>query len=167
MILRAFSVLLVLAGACLGQSAPVEPRDNSLCLLQKSIRRGEHETVRVSGIFSEGLDLGIMDDAACPDESTWVELSLKSDRNKEKLRRRLGRSRRAYVLFEGEFYGPPPPDPKLPEKFRENYRPNWGYANCCRTKLVVHAIHRVDAAPAPAERPHENAPLENRPLSHP
>jgi len=147
-ILHAVFVLFLLAAACLGQSAPTEPRDNSLCLLQKTVSEGNHETVRVSGVFSEGLDLGIMDDAACPEESTWVELALQSNRNKEKLRRLLDRSRRAYVLVEGEFFGPPLPDPKLPESIRKAYHPRYGHLGCCRTKLVVHAIREVKAAPA-------------------
>ena len=141
-------VLCLLAGACLGQSAPTDIRDVSLCLLQESVRQGEHETVRVSGVFSEGLELGILDDAACPKESTWVELELRSKRNREKLSRLLDRSRQAYVVFEGEFYGPPLPDTKLPENIRNAYHPNWGHLGCCRTKLVVHAIRDVKAAPA-------------------
>ena len=147
-ILHAVFVLVLLAGACLGQSGPTEARDNSLCLLQKSVGEGEHETVRVSGTLSPGLDHGIMDDAACSEESTWVELALQSNRNKEKLSRLLDRSRRAYVLVEGEFYGPPLPDPKLPESIRKAYHPRWGHLGCCRTKLVVRAIREVRAAPA-------------------
>ena len=50
--------------------------------------------------------------------STWVELALRSQKNKEKLGKLLDRSRRAYVVVEGEFYGPPLPDPKLPEPSR-------------------------------------------------
>ena len=147
-ILHAVFVLLLLAGACLGQSGPTEARDNSLCLLQKSVRDGDHEAVRVSGVFSEGLERGTLDDSACPKESTWVELSLRSERNKKKLRRLLDRSRQAYVVFEGEFYGPPLPDPKLPEALQKGFPPHWGHLGCCRTKLVVYAIREVKAAPA-------------------
>ncbi len=147
-VVRPVLVLCLLAESCLGQSASTDIRDVSLCLLQESVRQGEHETVRVSGIFSEGLELGILDDAACPKESTWVELELRSKRNREKLSRLLDHSRRAYVVFEGEFYGPPLPDPKLPESIRNAYHPNWGHLNCCTTRLVVHAIREVKAAPA-------------------
>jgi hypothetical protein len=50
---------------------------------------GSHETVRVSGVFSEGLDLGALEDTACPEQATWVELDLWSERNKNKLKRFL------------------------------------------------------------------------------
>jgi hypothetical protein len=52
------------------------------------------------------------------------------------------------VLVEGEFYGPPLPDPKLPENIRRAYHGRWGHLGCCRTKLVVHAILEVGTAPA-------------------
>ena len=94
-------------------SAQTEPKGESLCSLQENITEGNHEAVRVSGIFNEGLDRGTLEDAACPKETTWVELALQSEQNKGKLRRLLEHSRRAYVVFEGEFYGPPLPDPNL------------------------------------------------------
>ena len=147
-ILRAVSTICLLAGACFSQTVSTDITDISLCLLQESVRQGEHETVRVSGIFGAGLEQGILDDAACPKESTWVELELRSKRNREKLSRLLDRSRQAYVVFEGEFYGPPLPDPKLPENIRNAHHPNWGHLNCCTTKLVVHAIREVKTAPA-------------------
>lgn len=139
------SVVSLLVGSCFCQPAPNEV---SLCLLQQSVRQGEHQRVRTSGVFSEGLDLGVLDDAACPEEETWVELELRTQKNKEKLQATLDRSRRASVVLEGDFYGPPFPDPKLPEKLRENYHPNWGHLNCCRTKLIVRVIRRVEEAPA-------------------
>ncbi len=134
------------AGGCFGQSMNKEPDATSLCLLQQKITEGNHETVRVFGIFSEGLERGTLQDAACPRESTWVELDLRSEQNKEKLRRLLDRSRRAYVVVEGEFYGPPLPDPKLPEAIRKSYHPGWGHLAAFKTKLVVHSIRDVKAA---------------------
>ncbi len=154
-VLRAAFAMVLLAGVCLGQTAATEAKDNSLCLLQDSIRQGEHEAVRVSGIFSEGLELGILHDTACPNDTTWVELELRSKRNRQKLSKLLDRSRQAYVVFEGEFYGPPLPDPKLPESIRNAYHPNWGHLNCCRTKLVVYEIREVNVAPPdPSDNTH-------------
>jgi hypothetical protein len=129
------------------QSAQTELKAQSLCFLQKTVTEGNHETVRVSGVFSEGLERGTLEDAACPGETTWVELALRSGRNKEKLRRFLDNSRRASVVFEGEFYGPPVPDPKLPEGIRKNYHPGWGHLGAFKTKLVVQAIRDVAVAP--------------------
>lgn len=131
---------------CFGQSR--QPKSASLCSLQQKATEGSHETVQVSGIFREGLELGTLEDAACPKESTWVELKLRSDQNKEKLRKMLDRAGHAYVVVEGEFYGPPVPDPNLPDRVRKSYHPGWGHLAAFKTKLVVHAIREVKAAPA-------------------
>jgi len=140
------------AEECFGKS---EPKATSLCVLQEKATEGTHATVRVSGIFSEGLDLGPLEDPACPAEATWVELALPpgQNKNKEKLRRLLDVSYRAYVIFEGDFYGPPLPDPKLPEAIRRAYHPGWGHMGQFRTKLVVHAICDVKVAPGTGAKP--------------
>jgi hypothetical protein len=119
----------------------------SLCVLQKKVTEGDHETVRVSGMYGPGLDRAVLEDAECPSESTWVELDLRSQENKQKLRKLLDSSRRAYVVVEGEFYGPPLPDPKLPEAIKKDYHPGWGHLAAFKTKLVVHAIRDVKPAP--------------------
>jgi len=62
--------------------------------------------VQVAGVHRMGLDMGVLEDAACPSETTWVELTLQSARNKEKLRHLLDRMGKAYVIFQGDFYGP-------------------------------------------------------------
>ena len=140
----------LLIAACFGQSTQKEPQDNPLCLLQKSIREGEHETVRVSALFRVGPEHQVLDDDACAEESTWVELEVQSERNRKKLRKILDRTGKALVVVEGEFYGPPLPDPKLPENIRKAYHPRWGHLGCCRTKLVVHAIREVKTGPVEA-----------------
>lgn len=138
---------MVSAGMCLGQTAPQEPEAASLCSLQQKIGAGDHESVRVSGIYGPGLDHTVLEEPSCPNEGTWVELELQSNQNKEKLRKMLDNSRRAYVVVEGEFYGPPLPDPKLPEAIRKAYHPGWGHLSAFNTKLVVHVIRDVEAAP--------------------
>ena len=138
----------LLAGSCFCQPAPNQA---SLCLLQQSVRQGEHQRVRTSGIVYGGLN-EVFEDPACPEESTWLEADLRSQRNKKNLDALLDRSNQAYVVIEGEFYGPPNPDPTLPEKIRENYHPNWGHLNCCRTKLVVHKLIEVKPAPRDSEQ---------------
>jgi hypothetical protein len=138
-------LICFVAGGCFGQSASKKPQVTSLCSLQQKVTQGNHVAVRVSGIFSEGLDMGTLQDDTCPNEITWVEIDLRSKRNKEKLRRLLEHSRRAYVVVDGEFYGPPLPDPKLPESIRKSYHPGWGHLAAFKTKLVVHAIRDVRA----------------------
>ena len=141
-----FSICFFAAG-CFGQSASKNLQGASLCSLQQKVTEGNHKAVRVSGIFREGLEIGTLEDAKCPKETTWVELDLRSKRNKEKLRRLLDRSRRAYVVVDGEFYGSPVPDPKLPEAIQKSYHPGYGHLAAFKTKLVVHVILDVKAVP--------------------
>lgn len=144
---KAVLLSMVSAGMCLGQTAPQEPQAASLCSLQQKIGAGDHESVRVSGIYGPGLDHTVLEEPSCSGEGTWVELELQSNQNKEKLRKMLDHSRQAYVVVEGEFYGPSLPDPKLPEAIRKSYHPGWGHLAAFKTKLVVHAIRDVQAAP--------------------
>jgi hypothetical protein len=67
------------------------------------------------------------------------------------------------VVFEGEFYGPQVPDPKLPAGIGENYHPGWDHNNASMTKLVVHAIRSVEALPAD----HPCAPPKSDPREWP
>ena len=124
------------------------PKMASLCAVQKEVADGEHETVRVSGVYGPGLDHTVLQDSSCSNEGTWVELDLRSKRNEQKLHRMLNDSRQAYVVVEGEFYGAPLPDPKLPEAIRKEYHPGWGHLGAFKTKLVVHVILDVKSVPA-------------------
>lgn len=73
-----------------------------------------------------------------------------------------GDSDAVLIVFEGEFYGPRVPDPKLPEAIRKNYHPAWDNNNSM-TKLVVHAIQSVEALPAD----HPCAPPKSNPNQWP
>jgi len=128
--------------------APPTPDKVPLCDLQRKAKQGEHRSVQVSGIYSEGFEMGVLTDAACPSGHTWVELDLKSVKNKERLRSLLNTAGKADVVFEGEFYVPGVPNPKLPEPIRKSYQPGWGHLGAFRTKLVVHAIQSVKPVPA-------------------
>lgn len=141
-----------LVGQCLSQSAAKKPQLMSLCILQEKMTEGSHESVRVSGVFSEGLDVGVLKDTTCPMETTWVELDLLSTRNKDKPKQILDHSRQALVAVEGEFYGPPMPDPNLPEAIRKAYHPGWGRLAAFKTKLVVHALLDVKPNQKPETR---------------
>ena len=114
-----------------------------LCDLQRTAKQGEQRSVQVDGIYSNGFEMGVLSDATCPSEHTWVELDLQSTANKEMLRSILDTAGQADVVFEGELYGPGIPDPKLPEAIRKSYQPGWGHLGAFRTKLVVHAILSV------------------------
>jgi hypothetical protein len=140
-------VMCFAAGMCLAQT---QLQTSSLCNLQEKVGQGEHTKVRVSGVYSRGLENSTLDDPACPVvpyQSTWVDLALQSKQNQKKLDQLLDKSGRASVVFEGEFYGSPLPDPKLPESLQKGFPPHWGHLGCCRTKLVVHVIREVTVAP--------------------
>lgn len=136
------------AGLCLAKTAP---RTSSLCDLQKTVAADEHINVRVSGIYTQRLETSELDDPACPlipHGSTWVELALESKQNQKKLSQLIEKSGRASVVFDGELYGSPLPDPKLPEAIQKGFPPHWGHLNCCLTKIVVHVIREVAIAPS-------------------
>jgi hypothetical protein len=142
--IRWLLVLLLVMNVYTGASTPDKVR---LCDLQRTAKQGEQRSVRVRGIYSDGFEMGVLTDAACPSDHTWVELDLRSTANKEKLRSMLDRAGQADVVFDGEFYGPGIPDPGLPESIKKSYHPGWGHLGAFRTKLVVHTIQQVKAAP--------------------
>lgn len=134
-----------------------------LCDLQRTAKQGEQRSVQVGGIYSDGFEMGVLTDAACPSEHTWVELDLQSTTNREMLRSMLDTAGQADVVFEGEFYGPGLPDPKLPESIKKSYQPTWGHLGAFRTKLVVHAIQSVKPVPA-ADHPAAADPSHEVPI---
>jgi len=149
--LKAFYLIPLFAICVWAQntSPQTEPKAESLCSLQQTIRQGDHLTVRVSGVFITGPEGEILEDPACRNENAWVELKLRSQQNREKLRKILDKSQSADVVFDGEFYGPPLSDPKLPEAIRKAYHPGWGHLGGFRTQLIVYQI--LDVEPAPAD----------------
>lgn len=152
-LLALFSMCLFAAISLAQTAAPqTGPNTASLCVLQKKLGEGEHEAVRVSGVYGPGLDRGVLEDTECPNESTWVELNLRSQENRKKLREQLDRSQRAYVVMDGEFYGPPLPDPNLPAAIKKDYHPGWGHLAAFKTKLVVHVILDVKPVSTPTTR---------------
>jgi hypothetical protein len=115
----------------------------SLCHLQRQAKQGERQNVRVEGLYSNGLEVGVLTDSACRSQRTWVEFDLRSKENKDLLRSTLDAKGHARVVFEGEFFGPGKPDPNLPEAIRKSYQPGWGHLGAFKTKLVVHVIQSV------------------------
>jgi len=126
-------------------AAESAPGKASLCDLQRAAKEGAQRSVQVAGIYSNGLEMGVLTDPACPSQHTWVELDLRSTANKEALRSILDSKGHAEVVFEGEFFGPARPDPNLPEAIRKSNHPGWGHLGAFKTKLVVHVIRRVKA----------------------
>jgi len=132
-----------------------------LCELQTQVAQGEHRNVQVEGVCLSGLEGQYLVTSGCSGRSTAIEFELKTHRLWKKLVRLSNRTNTekhvsgdgnpVLVVFEGEFYGPPVPDAKLPEAFRKNYHPGWDPMNASMTKMVVHTIQRVQ--PLPADHP--------------
>jgi hypothetical protein len=143
------TICLVVVTSCFAQSKQARIL---LCGSQAKMAEGSHMGVVLSGVYEGGLGdsgpaLGTLSDPTCPKETVWIEIALQSPTNRKKLSTILDKSSRAHVVFEGEFYGPPVPDPKLPEAIRKDYHPGWGHLGAFKTKLVVHAIGDVTVAP--------------------
>jgi hypothetical protein len=148
--------IILLAGQVEGQS-PAGLQLASLCDLQTKAAQGGHRTVRVEGVYLAGLEGQYLVAAGCSGRSTAIQFDLKSHwlwkrlehmSNKTNARKHVsGDSDPVLVVFQGEFYGPLVPDPKLPEAIRKNYHPGWDN-NASMTKLVVHAIQSVELLPA-------------------
>ena len=150
-ILRSTGLLSIclIAGTCFGQPKQAL---TSLCSLQGKVAQGDHLSVKVSGVYQGGMGdsgpaMGVLEDSSCPDQNAWVEIMLQSKLNRKKLSGLLDRAGRAYVVFEGDLYGPPLPDPKLPDDIRKLYHPGWGHLGAFKTTLVVHTISDVAVAP--------------------
>ena len=141
-ILGLFAMCLVIEQGAAQDRLPV----SSLCDLQTQIAQGEHRVVRVGGVYLNGLDVRYLVAPGCSDHSTRVEFALTTRENWTRLARMSDNFKGTLVIFEGEFYGPPVPDPKLPEGIRKVYHPGWD--NNAMTKLVVYSIRSVKALPA-------------------
>jgi len=144
---------------------------SSLCDLQAQVVQGEHRTVRVEGVYLSGLEGQYLVAAGCSSGSTYIEFALKSHQLWKKLVRMSNESYKrrggfgdgdpVLVVLGGEFYGPPVPDPRLPEQIRKAYHPGWN--NNAMTKLVVNSIQNVEALPAD----HPCAPPKSDPRKWP
>jgi hypothetical protein len=169
---RLLILCLIFLGALSGQASDHSAERLQLvqlCELQAKTAQGEHRDVKVEGVYLAGLEGQYLVAPACSGRSTAIEFDLKSHRlwkrlvrmsNKTNTRKRVsGPGDPVIVVFEGEFFGPPMPDPKLPDAIRKNYHPGWDHNNASMTKLVVHAILDVESLPAD----HPCAPSRSNP----
>jgi hypothetical protein len=110
--------------------------------------------VLVKAIYRGGGGAGLYD-PDCNGGHGWMDVefagSLKSSRL-GKLNNLLKRDGRAYVVFEGTFYGPEPVevDPKLPEWLKEKSKGamrRYGHLGMFETMIEVTAVERVEAVP--------------------
>jgi TonB family protein len=128
-----------------------------LCSALESVTAGERRPITVSGVFIVGPEHQMLYDANEPSckadvqSATWIEFAPGVTNNE--LDRLVQKSRRAYVTFTGELYGPGaigPDDTKLPPVIAYANRiagRRYGHLSAFRTKLVVSAISDVRAVP--------------------
>jgi hypothetical protein len=162
----------LIAGKLMAQS-PGALQLVPLCELQVQIAQGEHRAVRVEGVYLSGSEGQYLVTSGCSGRSTDIEFELKSHRLWKRLvsmsnetntrNHAAGNSNPVMVVFEGEFYGPRVPDPKLLEAIRQNYHPGWDHNDAAMTKLVVHTIQSVKSLPAD----HPCAPPKSDPKQWP
>ena len=170
--------LILLVAICTVTGAPAAtPRLNlqmaPLCELQTNTRQGQHRQVRVQGVYTAGLEGQYLVTSGCSGMSTFIEFDLTTRRLWKRLVKLSNPTSNAnnssrdghglLVIFEGEFYGPQHPDPKLPEAIRKNYHPGWDPMNASTTKMVVHSILEVKTLPPD----HPCAPPKSDPDSWP
>lgn len=150
---------LILSGAFFAVQFGAAEERASLCDLQTQVQQGEHRTVRVEGIYMSGSEHQFLMAEQCSGARTRVDFDLKNRRlwttlvrmtNKtDRQRHVVGSVDPVLVVFEGEFYGPPKPDPKLPDNIRGVYHPGWDAE--AMTKIVVHEIVSVKNAPTQSQ----------------
>ena len=160
--IRSILCLLIvglMAGSLVAQSSPDSQLAPLLCELQTKLAQGEQRNVQVEGVYLSGLEGQYLVTWGCSGRSTAIEFELRTHRLWKKLvrlsnvknRHVAGDGDAVLAVFEGEFYGPPVPDAKLPEAIRKNYHPAWDPMNASMTKMVVHAIRSVK--PLPPDHP--------------
>ena len=136
-------ILVTILLGCATLSSEAQSKPQSLCNLPQ-LAPGAHQ----SGV---GYGYGRAYGHSCPSvQPIWFELSLKSERNRNKLHNQIEKSGKAAVVLSGELYGPPQPDPKLPETLRSNDNQGWGHLGSFPMKIVASRIDSV----APAGRPY-------------
>lgn len=150
---------LILLGAFFGVQLGAAEDRASLCDLQAQVPQGDRRMVRVEGIYMSGSEHQFLVAERCSGSRTRVDFDLKNRRlwttlvrmtNKtDRQRHVVGSVDPVLVVFEGEFYGPPNPDPKLPDNIRGVYHPGWDSE--AMTKIVVREIVSVKNAPTQSQ----------------
>jgi hypothetical protein len=144
-----------------------------LCELQADLTQGAMRDVRVEGVYLSGLEGQYLVTSDCVGRSTYIEFELMTHRlwkQLVKLSSQTNAKKHVHgdgdpvlVVFEGTIYGPQVPDPKLTEAIRKNYHPGWDPMNVSTTKMVVHAIQKVQ----PLAAGHPCAPSNSGPQKWP
>jgi hypothetical protein len=137
------------------EAAPVV----SLCELVDNWKNYHGQKVRVRAIFAVNPEMDWLYDPACRNGKglTDIEFQKNSKGKIKKLDQLVLKSKRAWVVLEGVFYGPEPfknVDPKLPESIRiplEKSHRRYGHMDSFDTMLQVTRV--IEASEVAAEVP--------------
>jgi len=150
--------LLTIGGLLFFTTETTAARDEiairSICVITKEASAGTHQHLIVRGIFVVGPETSIIYENECPvsDSLVWVEFKLNPAHLKSapvtKFDRLIAKDGRAAVEFEGDFYGPPTPDPDVPEVIQRNFELGWGHLSQYRTQMIVSRIRATTEVPA-------------------
>jgi hypothetical protein len=144
-----FASIVSISMICIGTQTTNQRRAAiSLCKALVDVKTGSHHEAVVSGVFMSGVEDFTLVDSKCLQTETkaWIEFQLKSEKNHKYLNRLTAKTGTAYVEFEGELYGPPEPDPALPESIRNGIKQGWGHLGTYRYQLIVRSIIKVSPA---------------------
>lgn len=145
-----FILCLILPVLACGQSGePPKMQLSSLCDLQVQSKAGDRRIVQIEGVYLSGMEgASYILVPECSMQSTYVEFNLKTRKNWDLLRSlisekrdkgKIGDGSPILVVFEGEFFGPPLPNPTWPDWFRKAYHPGWD--SNAKTKIIVYSIN--------------------------
>jgi hypothetical protein len=157
LILLIVLLLLSALGACAGERAV--PPVLSLCELVDNWKDHNRQEVRVHAIYAVGAEQAVLYDPACRDgkDLTYVEFRPNTKGASKKLDQIVAKSRRAWVILEGVFFGPEPNtnvDPKLPPAIRERLErapKRYGHMDSMDTMISVTRV--IEASEVAADVP--------------
>ena len=163
-ILSAVSLCLTTLGPYAGTDGKAAPRVLSLCELVDNWKDHNRREVRVRAIYAVGAEQTVLYDPGCRGgkDLTYVEFRPHTRRATKRLDQLVAKSRRAWVILDGVFYGPElyrNVDPKLPAPIRERLEKSprrYGHMDSMETMISVTRIvtaTEVGAVPAEDTKP--------------
>jgi hypothetical protein len=155
-----------------GETAAKEsPRVLRLCELLDNWKVYNRKPVRVRAIYRVGAEQEWLSDPACPNEKylTDVEFRPRTKGATKRLEQLVAKDRRAWVTFEGVFYGPETyknVDPKLPASIREHLEKSprrYGHMDSFESMIQVTRVVEAREVPADvsADHPIKSDPRNN------
>ena len=150
---------LTSVSACSGQAVRQSKRVLSLCESVDNWKNYHRQQVRVRAILAMGAETTVLYDPACRngEDLTYVSYPSSPQGAKKQMDEFIAKDRRAWVIFEGIFYGPEllKIDPKLPEPIRtklEGSTRGYGHQGVYDTMIEVSTVVEASVVPASVPR---------------